>query len=75
MPEIDLTQGVVPRGNKWVANPDNIPAARAFVAELRRRADEADHQAAATTEYKARLLRQNARAARRDADRIEATIP
>lgn len=73
--EIDVTQGVVLRGKRWVANPDNIPAARAFVAELRRRADEADRQAEATTAYKARILRQNARAARKDADRIEKTIP
>lgn len=72
---IDITKGVIKRGRELVANPDNIPAARAFVAELRRQANEAEARALATTESKARILNQNARQARRDADRIEKTIP
>jgi len=73
--QIDITKGVIKRGKELVANPDNIPAARAFIAELRRRADEAQAKALTTTESKARILNQNARQARMDADRIERTIP
>lgn len=75
MSEMNLADGVIRKGKQLVANPDNLPAARAFIAELRRQADEAERQASAATPYKAKLLMQNARAARRDADRIESTIP
>ena len=72
---VDITQGVIKKGGKLIANPDNIPAAKAFVAELRKRAAEAEAKALATTESKARILRQNARAGILDANRIESTIP
>lgn len=75
VPEVDITKGVIKRGGKLIANPGNIPAARAFVAELRRLADKAEKQALASTESKAQRLMQNARQARKDADNIEKTIP
>jgi len=45
-----------------------------FIAELRKRADDAEKKSLAVTEYKARVLKQNARAARREADRIESDL-
>ena len=75
VPEVDITKGIIKKGDKLIANPKNIPAARAFIAELRRLADEAEQQALASTESKARRLMQNARQARKDADNIEMTIP
>jgi len=70
----DLVPGLKLKGRRLVADPDNLPAAREFVANLRREAEKLDKEAGAATKAKGRKLRQNARAARRDADRIERTI-
>jgi len=67
-------KGLLLKGKQVVADPANPEAARAFVASLRDEADKAEKEAVGQTESKARILQQNARAARRDADRIEGTI-
>lgn len=66
--------GLIIKNGRIYGDKRNADKARQFVARLRQAADEAERQAAATTPYQARLLGQNARAARRDADRIEASL-
>ena len=61
-------------GKHLVADGKNAAAAQAFVETLRASALECEQRAGSVTPSKARELQQNARAARRDADRIEASI-
>jgi hypothetical protein len=70
-----LADGVIIENREIKANPDNIPMAKAFVAELRKQADKVETQANAVTPSKAKRLRGEAHAARRDANKIEKSIP
>ena len=71
-----LIPGVlVDKTGHMLADAANIPACREFISRLRQAAADADLKANAATQYKANLHRQNARAARHDADALEATIP
>ncbi len=66
--------GLIEQDGKIVADPHNPEAALVFIAQLRDAARKADQQADAATPSKASKLRQNARGARKDADRIEGTL-
>lgn len=66
--------GLILIDGRLYTDANNAPAARAFVAKLRASADEADARAEAVTADKARRLRQNARQARKDAERILSTL-
>lgn len=57
-----------------VADGLNPAATREFLALLREHADDYETQAQDATPYRTRLLLQNARQARKDADRIEKTL-
>lgn len=74
MAKLLAEQGLIKVGKQIKADPRNLEDAQAFVDELRRAADIADERAMNVKLYQARQLRQNASAARRDADRIELTI-
>ena len=66
--------GLVSIKNRLYGDRDNPGAARAFVARLLKAADDADRKALPATRYKAEKLRQNARAARKEATQILSTL-
>ena len=66
--------GLMLKGNQIVADGKNPDKTRKFIALLRSSARRSEIQSRATTAYKAKRLMQNARQAREDANRIEATL-
>lgn len=72
--EILKENGLVMKNGKLCGDKNNVEKAMQFIAKLRAAADDADKKALATRAYKSRLLNQNARAARKDADRIEKSL-
>jgi len=68
------SNGLKIKNGKIVADNSNKAATVAFLQTLRAAADDAEKKSLACPRYKAKIYMQNARAARRDADRIEKTI-
>lgn len=63
--------GLTIRNNRIVPDGVNTDGTRQFIAKLRFEANKREALASASKPYKAKLLMQNARAARKDADRLE----
>lgn len=72
--DILKANGLTAVNGKLVADKGQPDKAREFIAKLRAAADEAEKKSMATTASKAKLLMQNARAARKDADRFEKSL-
>jgi hypothetical protein len=72
--ENDMNNGLIIKNGKLYGDKNNSEKAMQFVAQLLKMADEAEKKAIATTAYKAKVLNQNARQARKDADRIEKSL-
>lgn len=72
--EILKANGLTAIDGKLVADMEQPDKAREFIAKLRDAADTAEKQSMAATRSKANRLAQNARAARKDADRIEKSL-
>lgn len=66
--------GLILKDGRLYGDPQNPAAAQEFARRLMRKAEAAEAKANIVTPYKARLLRQNARAGRRDARRILSTL-
>ena len=66
--------GLIVRKGRLYPDRKNLEQTRKFISLLRQQADEADNKSNAVTPYRAELLRQHARQARRDADRLESLI-